>query len=234
MFRSNGKEPSGLLFKALSIKYHYKIVVGEVSLADDPNIPSEISIDDATAGSLFYFPSGKQSPAIRYTGQVKRAELFSFLDVQLSGADQPRDKPDALTYTPVKSRKEIDRTCFGSNVPELCLLLVSSGESGSIIESTIKKITESKPSWKRSVTAVHIDASQGGSKILRSLNASNDLPAVVAISAKEMKYALMMQDFSEATLRSFIENVISSKVRFISFKNKGLFVSNSGSEKDEL
>lgn len=226
LFRPDSKSPSTLLFRAVSIKYHYKIVVGEVSLADDSQIAKELGFESVQPGTLVFFPSGKQTPSVTYTGPVKRTELFAFIDAQLERASV------VVKHINAASRKDINSACFEDN-SEWCILIISGQESKSLVSSTVRGAQE-KNSWTSSFTVVEIDASCGGSKILKSLNASNDLPAVVAVSGKQMKYALMLQDLSPSSLQSFIENVLASKVRFISFKNKELFVSGPGSDKDEL
>ncbi len=201
-------------------------MVGEVSLADDSSITKELGLDSVQPNTLVFFPSGKQTPVVRYMGPVKRIELFAFIDTQLEKADVD------VKFVLATSRKDINSACFENNT-EWCILIISNQESESLLSSVVKNI-QGKDSWLRSFSIVQISGNNGGSEILKSLSASSDLPAVVAVNAKQMKYGLMMQDLTESSLQSFIENVLENKIRFISFKNKKIFVSGPGSDKDEL
>ena len=82
LFRSNTDQSPTMLFRALSIKYHYKIVVGEVSTKTDPEFASKFSLPTGKVG-LIYFPDGNDTNSIAYDGKISRDDIFSFLDKQL-------------------------------------------------------------------------------------------------------------------------------------------------------
>lgn len=199
-------------------------------MADDPSVAGALGLESITPGTLVFFPSGKQSQAVRYSGPIKRNELFAFVENQLKIAQQGGS---VVRYIQAQSNKDIDQACFGGNA-DLCVLVIASGdESVTNVESVLRNIKE-KSSWAQFFTIIRISTEKGGSRIVSALNTSDDLPLVIALNAKKMKYALMMQDFSESALQSFIENALDAKVRFFSFKDKELFVSENRSEKDEL
>lgn len=80
-----------MLFRALSIRYHYKIAVGEVSTSADPNFASKFNLKSGKV-NLVYFPEGNEAKHVAYDGKIGREEIFAFLDTQLSAKDQ--DKMD--------------------------------------------------------------------------------------------------------------------------------------------
>lgn len=82
LIRSNTNESPTVLFRALSIKYHYKIVVGEVSTATDPTIAAKFNLPAGKVG-LIYFPTGNESKFMAYDGKITREDIFAFLDKQL-------------------------------------------------------------------------------------------------------------------------------------------------------
>ncbi len=199
-------------------------------MADDKDILKELELESVQPQSIIYFPSGNQSPIVRYTEAVERKKLFAFVDAQLS---KPQQGGAAVKFTRVQSRKEINSACFNGN-SEWCVLIVSKqDESDSVVDSSVKGV-QAITTWSTSFNIVQIEGSQGGSTLLESLNVSFDLPVVVALNSKQGKYALMTQELSQSTFTTFIENTLADKVRFMSFKDKELFVSDSGSEKDEL
>lgn len=78
-----------MLFRALSIKYHYKIAVGEVSTSVDPTFASKFNLTPGKV-SLVYFPEGTDAKFVAYDGNVTREEIFSFLDTQLTAKDESK------------------------------------------------------------------------------------------------------------------------------------------------
>ena len=91
LFRSGTKTSPTMLFRALSIKYHYKIAVGEVSTSIDPKFSSKFNLPSGKVG-LVYFPKGNEETFVAYDGKVKREEIFAFLDKQLAVKEE--DKMD--------------------------------------------------------------------------------------------------------------------------------------------
>jgi len=76
----------------LSIKYHYKIVVGEVSTSADKDFALKFNLPTGKIG-LVYFPTGQNDEkAVFYNGKISRDDIFAFLDKQL--ADSASDKVD--------------------------------------------------------------------------------------------------------------------------------------------
>lgn len=80
-----------MLFRALSIKYHYKIAVGEVSTSVDPNFASKFNLTPGKV-NLIYFPEGNEARHVAYDGKIGREEIFAFLDTQFATKDE--DKMD--------------------------------------------------------------------------------------------------------------------------------------------
>lgn len=229
LFRPDFSTPSTLLFRAISIKYHYKIVVGEVSLKADQNIAEELDVD-AKANSLVYFPVGTTSSPIVYSGSTKREEVFGFLDAQLAA----KKTQNSAKISEAKSGGDIDSICFEGS-KGWCTLVITNSQDSSIVNDAIAKLKTD--SLLSSTVLVKVDFDSVGVDILRNLNAVPELPAVVAINSNSKQYALMTQDFSLGSLKTFLNNINSSKVRFISFKDKSLFVparNSAASDKDEL
>ena len=83
LFRSNTEQTPTILFRAVSIKYHYKIVVGEVSTKTDSKFASKFNLPTNKVG-LIYFPEGNETKFINYDGKITREDIFSFLDKQLA------------------------------------------------------------------------------------------------------------------------------------------------------
>ena len=84
LFRSNTDETPTMLFRALSIKYHYKIVVGEVSTLMDPESAAKFNLPKGKVG-LVYFPEGTEDgKSVVYGGKVSREDIFAFLDKQIA------------------------------------------------------------------------------------------------------------------------------------------------------
>lgn len=229
LFRPDFSSPSTLLFRAISIKYHYKIVVGEVSLKADQSIAKELGVD-AKANSLVYFPAGNTTSPIVYSGSTKREEVFGFLDAQLVA----KKTRNLAKVSEAKSGSDIDSICFEST-QGWCTLVIANSEGSLVVNDAIAKLkADSVLSY---TVLVKADFDSVGADILRNLNAVPELPAVVAINSISKQYALMTQDFSLASLKTFLDNVNNSKVRFISFKDKTLFVpagNSATSDKDEL
>lgn len=229
LFRPDFSTPSTLLFRAISIKYHYKIVVGEVSLKADQNIVKELGVD-VKANSLVYFPSGTISAPIVYTGGTKREEIFAFLEAQLT----TKKTQNSAKIIEAKSGSDIDSSCFEGQ-QGWCTLVITNSQSRFVVNDAIAKLKSD--SALSSTALINVDFETVGADILRNLNAVPELPAVVAINPNSKQYALMTQDFSQASLKTFLDNITASKVRFISFKDKSLFIPTrkpAGSDKDEL
>lgn len=89
LFRTNTEQAPTILFRALSIKYHYKIVVGEVSTKTDPEFAAKFNLPAGKVG-LIYFPEGTETKSIAYDGAVNRDEIFAFLDKQLALSNEDR------------------------------------------------------------------------------------------------------------------------------------------------
>ncbi len=89
LFRANTDQAPTMLFRALSIKYHYKIVVGEVSTKTDPEFAAKFNLPTGKVG-LIYFPEGTEAKSIAYDGVVTRDEIFAFLDKQLASPIEER------------------------------------------------------------------------------------------------------------------------------------------------
>ena len=88
LFRSNTNESPTILFRALSINYHYKVVVGEVSTVSDPSFASKFNLPANKVG-LIYFPEGKDDKFVVYDGKITRETIFAFLDKQLAAQSEP-------------------------------------------------------------------------------------------------------------------------------------------------
>lgn len=91
LFRSKTNESPTLLFRAVSIKYHYKIVVGEVSTLTDPTFASKFNLPANKIG-LIYFPDGNDQKFVIYEGSILREQIFSFLDKQLNGENSDKSE----------------------------------------------------------------------------------------------------------------------------------------------
>jgi hypothetical protein len=92
LFRTSTGEAPTILFRALSIKYHYKIVVGEVSTSADKDFSSKFSLPTGKVG-LVFFPSGQDDEkSVIFNGKTTRTDIFAFLDKQL--AIQSSEKVD--------------------------------------------------------------------------------------------------------------------------------------------
>lgn len=89
LFRSNIDQSPTILFRALSIKYHYKIVVGEVSTKNDPEFAAKFNLPTEKVG-LIYFPEGNEDKFVTYDGKITRDDIFSFLDKQLVAEDKDK------------------------------------------------------------------------------------------------------------------------------------------------
>lgn len=92
LFRPDGSQPPTLLFRAVSVKYHYKVVVGQVSAKHDPEILKKYQID-AAKPTILYFPTGAiDEVPVKFEGEINRLEIFKFIDIQL--AAKPEEKVD--------------------------------------------------------------------------------------------------------------------------------------------
>lgn len=85
LFRAKTNEEPTLLFRALSIKYHYKLVVGEVSSVKDAEFAKNFNLVPGKVG-LVYFPKGNKEKFIVYEGEISRKAIFEFLNKQLASA----------------------------------------------------------------------------------------------------------------------------------------------------
>lgn len=90
LFRSNTNESPTVLFRAVSIKYHYKIVVGEVSTTSDPSFAAKFNLPAGKVG-LIYFPTGNESKFMAYEGKITREDIFAFLDKKLAESSEKVD-----------------------------------------------------------------------------------------------------------------------------------------------
>ena len=91
VFRSNTDQSPTILFRALSIRYHYKIVVGEVSTKNDAEFAAKfIKSNDKIA--LIYFPEGTNANYVAYEGKITREDVFAFLDKQLASSEDPKSE----------------------------------------------------------------------------------------------------------------------------------------------
>lgn len=84
LFRSNTNETPTMLFRALSIKYHYKIAVGEVSTAMDAEFAAKFNLPKGKVGLVFFSEGSEDGKTVLYDGKVAREDIFSFLDKQLA------------------------------------------------------------------------------------------------------------------------------------------------------
>lgn len=91
LFRTSTRESPTVLFRALSIKYHYKIVVGEVSTSEDSSYAAKFNLPTGKVG-LIYFPEGSESNFVAYNGKITREDIFAFLDKQL--VTKPAEKAE--------------------------------------------------------------------------------------------------------------------------------------------
>lgn len=90
LFRPDASEPTTLLFRAVSIKYHRKVVVGLVSSRDDPELAAKINLNpDKT--HLVYFSNGNSSNFIIYDREISRSGIFNFINDQLAKANESKD-----------------------------------------------------------------------------------------------------------------------------------------------
>ena len=91
LFRTNTDQSPTMLFRALSIKYHYKIVVGVVSTTSDPEFAAKFNLPAGKGEvGLIYFPEGVENKSVAYDGKVTRDDIFAFLDKQLAGSTEEK------------------------------------------------------------------------------------------------------------------------------------------------
>ena len=72
-----------MLFRTLSIKFHYKLVVGEVSTISDPDFSSKFNLTPGKVG-LIYFPTGNVDKFVKYDGKVTREDIFKFIEDKMT------------------------------------------------------------------------------------------------------------------------------------------------------
>ena len=81
-----------MLFRALSIKYHYKLVVGEVSTAMDPDSAAKFNLPQNKVGLVYFSDGSEDGKTVLYEGKVSREDIFSFLDKQLAMGVQEKSE----------------------------------------------------------------------------------------------------------------------------------------------
>lgn len=92
LFRSNTNETPTMLFRALSIKYHYKIVVGEVSTSSDPEFAAKFNLPKGKVGLVYFVEGTAEGKTVLYEGKVSREDIFGFLDKQLAMSVQEKSE----------------------------------------------------------------------------------------------------------------------------------------------
>lgn len=73
-----------MLFRALSIKYHYKIAVGDVSIALDSEFAAKFNLPKGKVGLVYFSEGSENGKTVLYDGKVTREDIFAFLDKQLA------------------------------------------------------------------------------------------------------------------------------------------------------
>lgn len=83
LFSSTTQKPS-LLFRILSILYHYKVVFGQVSTKEEAELSAKYNIKGNNENVFMFFPAGSDEEHIVYTGEISRIKMRAFLDEQLA------------------------------------------------------------------------------------------------------------------------------------------------------
>lgn len=81
-----------MLFRALSIKYHYKIAVGEVSTASDAEFAAKFNLPKGKVGLVYFVEGSENGKTVLYDGKVSREDIFAFLDKQLASSVQEKSE----------------------------------------------------------------------------------------------------------------------------------------------
>lgn len=224
LFKTGPPGPSTLLFRALSIKYHYKIVVGEISIKNDPALAEQFGIR-STDMTLVYFPTGAADSAIKYTGPIKRKEIFAFLNDKLSNPVSASSVVKGIRVAQLQSGEDLKSTCLDPNL-DLCVVVSFSAATQDLASEAIDAVLNGDYVKDKAVAIAKLLVDDRV-KFIRNLGDAQDLPSATLIASKTKGYARMTREFKVGSFASFLSDAASGKLELTPYASDDFFLSDS-------
>jgi len=215
------KDKTSDLYKALSVDYHHRMVLGEAKHTDKKLVEKYGITDFPTLIVL-----GEENT--KFDGKLSHETLTKFLEPHAAPAPQqqgksssskpekekePEPEPETGEIYEVKDQAVFDAQC--ANKGGLCAVAFLDGENFEQSEwdryvAVLKALGEK---FKGKLRILYMDGPQQP-EFLRALDISPFYPTMAVLSPKKQRYTPFMGAFTEESISEFFDSVLRGKRSF--------------------
>jgi hypothetical protein len=227
--RPDNNTPIKLIFRALSIAYHYKVVFGSVAAVEEAELVRNLGLP-TDAGTVLWFPVGQQSSAptpIRFKGPLKGTNVAKFIESNL--------KP-TLAKSEIKEvsdQRGLEDFCMSGGKFNRCVIVLADKGSESVASMALESILKEEV-FARGFAFSKIKCPESGKLLRRNLNIAEDYPTALLIDLSEKQYALMGTEFSPTSFEKFLSAGMQSGLRFFKYSDFSKFTLDAEESQDRL
>ncbi|KAK9727378.1 hypothetical protein K7432_001910 [Basidiobolus ranarum] len=237
------KDKTTTLYKALSVDYHNRIVLGQVK-----NTESEIvqRYNVEKFPTLLVFPKGSQSEPVVYDGALKHEALFKFMSQYApskpntkTNSPPVKTKPFNPEITKIENQAQLKEECLSKG--GFCAIAFLSvepeyPESVEEFESNLQILKNTKKAQhdkNSSIQFVWVHALENP-QLIKDFDLSSDIPNMVVIKPGKKVYKPFIGGFDESSLDNYLTETSQGKGRFFSYTFDPQLETRQQNIKDEL
>eukprot|EP01112_Ceratiomyxa_fruticulosa_P016589 TRINITY_DN5039_c0_g1_i1.p1 TRINITY_DN5039_c0_g1~~TRINITY_DN5039_c0_g1_i1.p1 ORF type:complete len:425 (-),score=113.63 TRINITY_DN5039_c0_g1_i1:82-1356(-) len=233
LFTNKGKTSD--LYKALSIDFHNRLILGEVKHTDK-QLVQKYNIQSFP--TLLVIPTGKDEP-VKFEGALKHEILQAFLEPYAKSIPKSESKHEEAE--PKKAEKKekvneddgkllqvVDTSVFESRCGVLCAIAVlnedsSSEEGEKEHQNYINTLTSVALKYKGKMPIVWLDV-KDQPQFVKDLDIPQFYPGLVVLNPKKLRFSQFMGSYTESSISDFFDGVLMGKKRSVPIDKLPTFV----------
>jgi protein disulfide-isomerase A6 len=239
------KPDTPLLFRALSLEYFGKLLLGEI-VHTETELLEKLNVTNFP--TIFYFEAGSDVP-IKFEGKGNHDGIAAFIaerekiskeSAEKAKEDEKQEKQKLFDPMPeeIKTQEDLLKCINGYGVCAISILSYEPDfeESVKQHESEIEILKNLKEKNKKiggPFKYVWINSVEHGKKFIKDFDVPDMLPVFMIVNGKKKVYRVDRGAFDEESINGFLKDVRMGRGRFFSYKFEPQ-LDNDEKVKDEL
>ncbi|ORX38798.1 hypothetical protein BCR36DRAFT_588278 [Piromyces finnis] len=223
------KPDTPLLFRALSLEYFGKLLLGEI-VHTETDLLEKLNVSQFPA--IFYFEAGSSVP-ILYEGKGNYDGITAFIaerekitkeNVEKAKEEEKKEKQKLFDPMPeeIKSQKDLLNCINGYGVCAISILSYEPDFEESVKQHNneieiLKNLKEKNRKVGGPFKYFWINSVEHGKKFIKDFDVPDMLPVFMIVNGKKKVYRVDRGAFDEESISSFLKDVRMGRGRFFSY-----------------
>jgi len=221
------KPETPLLFRALSLEYFGKLLLGEISHTETELIEK---LNVQKFPTIFYFEIGSEVP-ILFEGKGNHDNLVAFIEerekIAKENAERAKEEEKKPLFDPmpeeIKSQEDLLKCINGFGVCAISILSYEPEFEESVKQHNeeieiLKKLKEQNKKIGGPFKYAWINSVEHGKKFIKDFDIPDMLPVFMIVNGKKKVYRVDRGAFDEDSISNFLKDVRMGRGRFFTYK----------------